>query len=353
MERVSTGVDGLDKMLHGGLVPGRPYIVRGLAGTGKSILCTHFLMDGLRKGEQCMLVALDEPPNEIKANMVTFGWSLDQLTALDATPDIKSHKKKNVIDVGTTLDVRDMEKVSDVRKSMQIRTMEVTIHSVQKMIKQQYRDFLERKVGRYTRVVIDSMTALKRFSLKGEDARVLIQSFLRFLAEIEVTTLLVSEPLNEANLESEFFLARGQIMLHKWIDGNHVRRAISVDRMRGTSFDDRLRPMEIGPRGMTVFPNAAITAKGELARTIDRPFLENRVAADVSARIDDVLANLETVRGLDGETSEAEAALLRGIVAFHRKRYEEAVRYMITAKSKLSDELRLHDAARRAEAKKP
>src|SRR2546422_1073653 len=169
MERVSTGVDGLDKMLHSGLVPGRPYIVRGLAGTGKSILCTHFLMDGLRKGEQCMLVALDEPPNEIKANMATFGWSLDQLTALDATPDIKSHKKKNVIDVGTTLDVRDMEKVSDVRKSMQIRTMEVTIHSVQKMIKQQYRDLLERKVGRYTRVVIRRPPAADGDRPPGDD----------------------------------------------------------------------------------------------------------------------------------------------------------------------------------------
>jgi len=210
-----------------------------------------------------MLVALDEPPSEIKSNMAAFSWNLDQLTTLDATPDIKTHKKRNIIDVGTTLDVRDMEAVQDVRKSMQIRTMEVTIHSVQKMIKQSYRDLIERKTGRYTRIVIDSMTALKRFSLKGEDVRILVQSFLRFLSELEVTTLIVSNPMNPEALETEFLLARGEILTHKWIDGQNVRRAVSIERMRGTAFDDRLRPMTIGSQGISVFPNAAISARGE------------------------------------------------------------------------------------------
>ncbi len=352
MDRVPTGVEGLDKMLHGGLPVGRPYIVTGPPGSGKSILGIHFLLDGLRGNEPCLLVALDEPPSEIKTNMATFGWNLDALTALDATPDIRSHKKKNVIDVGTTLDVRGMDQVADVRKSMQIRSMEITIHSVQKMIKQSARDLRERMGQRYTRIVIDSMTALKRFSLKGEDARILVQSFFRFLSELEVTTLIVSNPLAPEKLESEFLLARGEVLLHKWIDGNVVRRAASIERMRGTAFDDRLRPLEIGARGITVFPSTAITTKGELARRIDRPYLDNQMAADVSARIDDVLANLESVQDLEGETAGAEAALLRGIVAFHRKRYEEATRHLITAKSKLTDEIRLHDAARRAEARK-
>jgi len=338
-------------MLRGGLIPARPYILTGASGTGKSILASQFLLEGLRGGEACMLVALDEPPSEIKANMATFGWNLDALSTLDATPDIKAHKKKNVIDVGTTLDVRDMEKVQDVRKSMQIRTMEVTIHSVQKMIKQSARDLRERMGAQYSRIVIDSMTALKRFSLKGEDVRILVQSFLRFLSELEVTTLIVSSPLGADALDSEFLLARGEILLHKWIDGQIVRRAVSVERMRGTAFDERLRPMSIGPQGITVFPNATVTSRGELTRSIDRLFLEARAADDVNARLDDVLASLEAARKVDGETTEAEAAVLRAVVALQRKRYEEAVRHLVTAKTRLSEELRLHDAARRAKGK--
>ncbi len=348
MNRVSTGIEGLDKMLEGGLLPGRTYIVTGPPGSGKSILGTHFLLEGLRAGEACMLVALDEPPSEIKANMETFGWNLDALTTLDATPDIKAHKKKDVIDVGTSLDVREMEQVKDVRKSMQIRTQEVTIHSVQKMIKQSAKDLRERSGGHFSRLVIDSMTALKRFSLKGEDSRILVQSFLRFLSELEVTALIVSSPLHPDALETEFLLARGEFLTHKWIEGNHVRRAISIERMRGTAFDDRLRPMSISKHGMTVFPNATVAARGELSQTIDRPFLEGRLADDVNARLDDVLQALEAVRKEGGETAEAEGALLRGVVSLNRKRYEEAIRHLITAKSRLSEELRIHDAARKA-----
>jgi len=184
MERTPTGVEGLDKMLNGGLPAGRPYIVTGPPGSGKSILGTHFLLEGMRNGEACMLVALDEPPSEIKTNMATFGWNLDALTTVDATPDIKSHKKKNVIDVGTALDVRGMDQVTDVRKSMQLRTQEVTIHSVQKMIKQSARDLRERVAGgHFSRILIDSMTALKRFSLKSEDARILRPSLLRLVGD--------------------------------------------------------------------------------------------------------------------------------------------------------------------------
>jgi len=351
MDRVSTGVEGLDKMLGGGLIAGRPYVIGGPPGSGKSILCTHFLLDGLQRGESCMIVALDEPPSEIRSNMSAFGWNLDSLMAVDATPDIKAHKKKGVIDVGTSLDVRDMEAAKDVRKSMQIRTQEVTIHSVQKMIKQAARDLRQRSGKHFSRIAIDSMTALKRFSLKSEDARVLVQSFLRFLSELEVTTLIVSNPMDPTALESEFLLARGEILTHKWIDGNAVRRAISIERIRGTPFDDRLRPMSIGKHGLTVFPTATIAARGELSTTVDRPFLEARLADDVNTRLDDVLEALEAVRREGGETAEAEAALLRGVVALNRKRFEEAVRHLITAKSRLTEELRLHDVARRARGK--
>ncbi|MDF2693591.1 MAG: putative circadian clock protein KaiC, partial [Labilithrix sp.] len=44
--RLSTGVAGLDEALHGGLLPGRTYVVRGGPGTGKTILGLHFLTAG-------------------------------------------------------------------------------------------------------------------------------------------------------------------------------------------------------------------------------------------------------------------------------------------------------------------
>src|SRR3989441_1507443 len=254
MDRVKTGVVGLDTMLNGGLLPARPYVISGPIGSGKTILALHFLLDGLRQQEPCLLVTLDEPPIEVKANMATFGWNLDRLKILDATPDIRAHKRqRSVIDVGTSLDVRDMEDVTEIRQSSQIRALEVTVHSVQKMIKQEFSHHLERTKQRYKRVVIDSITALKMFSMQGQDSRILIQSFVRFLAELEATTLIISERLNKKILETEFFLARGEVRLHKWIDGSVIRRAISIDKFRGSAFDDKMHPMTIGDNGMVVY----------------------------------------------------------------------------------------------------
>src|SRR5207249_2889768 len=145
-----------------------------------------------------------------------------------------------------------MEDVTDIRQSSQVRALEVTVHSVQKMIKQEFSQHLERTKQRYKRIAVDSMTALKMFSMEGQDSRILIQSFLRFLAELEATTLIVSERLDRRKLETEFFLGRGEIRMHKWIDGSMIRRAVSIEKFRGSAFDDKMHPVTIGDKGMVV-----------------------------------------------------------------------------------------------------
>ncbi|MGI0149943.1 MAG: RAD55 family ATPase, partial [Thermoplasmata archaeon] len=332
-------------------IPSRPYVISGPRGSGKTILASHYLVDGLKRGEACLLVALDEPPSEIKANMASFGWKVDELTTLDATPDIRQHKRKNVIDVGTTLDVRGMDEVKDVRKSVALRTMEVTIHSVQKMIKQSAKDHVEAGGERYTRIVIDSMTALRRFSLRGDETRILVQSFLRFLSELEVTTLIVSNPLDPTVLDPESLLARGELLMHKWIDGSAVRRAVSVERMRGTGFDERMRPLVIGARGITVYADTPVATKGPLFRTIGTSFLENRLSDEVTKKMDEVLGALEAVRKADGDTSATEGLLLRAVVAMQRKRFDEALRLLTSGKAKMTEEIQILEAARRAKGR--
>ncbi|MCJ2532295.1 MAG: circadian clock protein KaiC, partial [Candidatus Thermoplasmatota archaeon] len=88
-ERVRTGIEGLDQMLNGGLIPHRPYIVSGPSGSGKSTLCMQFLLQGLREGQQGLFVALEEPPNEVRYNMESFGWKVGDVEILDANSDIR------------------------------------------------------------------------------------------------------------------------------------------------------------------------------------------------------------------------------------------------------------------------
>ena len=74
-ERVSTGIPKLDKMLGGGLLRGRTYLVTGETGVGKTILSLRFLLEGLRNGEQCIYVSLDERIDGVLRGALSLGWN--------------------------------------------------------------------------------------------------------------------------------------------------------------------------------------------------------------------------------------------------------------------------------------
>ena len=56
MRKIRTGIAGLDKMLHGGLIENRPYLVIGGPGAGKSILAMQFLMGSISRGENALYI---------------------------------------------------------------------------------------------------------------------------------------------------------------------------------------------------------------------------------------------------------------------------------------------------------
>ena len=253
MERVTTGILGLDNMLNGGLVPNRPYVVTGTPGSGKTTLGIHFLMEGVKRDENVVLVALDEPPNEVKSNAQSLGFNIDPIKILDAVPDIRGYRRSGMIkDVGTVLDFHTMRDVRDIRMSRSLRVMDVSIHSVQKMLRQEAEDLYETTGERYSRVVVDSMTALKMFGMKGEDHRILIQSFMRFITEMEATSLIMSHSPKPDRLDTEIFLSRGEIKLHKSKYQGVISRGISIEKLRGSDFDDYIRPMRITSFGIDV-----------------------------------------------------------------------------------------------------
>ncbi|TLZ67304.1 MAG: hypothetical protein E6K16_00970 [Methanobacteriota archaeon] len=340
MDRVSTGVPGLDTMLGGGLIPARPYVVSGPTGAGKTILAMQFLAAGLAKGEAGLMVTLDEPPNEVKANVVAFGWNLDRLKILDATPDIKAHKRqRSVIDVGTTMDVRDMDQVGEIRQSSQIRAMEVSIHGVQKMLKQEFFQRQERTREKYKRIVVDSITALKMFTMAGEDSRIMIQSFMRFLSELEATTLLVSERLNPKILETEFFLCRGEIRFHKSLDGNVIRRAVSIEKFRGSRFDDRVRPMSITNTGVVVDPQGVVAMTGGKLAALGEEYLEQRLGDEVTTVIESVLKLIEDANRMRVAVTDIEHAISRATLQLQRRNYQKAMKAALHAQTLVRERL--------------
>lgn len=74
--RLSTGVPRLDELLHGGLIERSATLVSGSAGVGKTTLASQFLLEGTRRGEPGLYVALEEGPAQILASADALGLPL-------------------------------------------------------------------------------------------------------------------------------------------------------------------------------------------------------------------------------------------------------------------------------------
>ena len=82
MERVSSGVARLDKMLSGkGYYRGSTILVSGTAGTGKTSLSAHFLDAACRRGERCLCFLFEESPQQLLRNMRSIGIDLEPWVA--------------------------------------------------------------------------------------------------------------------------------------------------------------------------------------------------------------------------------------------------------------------------------
>jgi len=84
MERVKTGIDGLDEALGGGIPKGNVILVSGSAGTGKTLLALSFIYYGATKfNEPGIFISTDQTPEEIKEQAKNFGWNLEELEKKD------------------------------------------------------------------------------------------------------------------------------------------------------------------------------------------------------------------------------------------------------------------------------
>ncbi len=216
MRKIKTGITGLDKMLNGGLIEGRPYLLIGGPGAGKSILAIQFLMVSVVRGESALYVTLDEPYNEIRQNMAAFGWNTSKIRILDLSPEGADRDEH-----GHGLDYLFDELREELKKQ------------------------------RHKRVAFDSTTTLRMLDESDLKARRRISSIMKLLANSNTTSLLICEG-DTRELPVESFLARGVIKLYTSTVSGEKIRAIGIDKMRGTAFDEHIRPFSIGNSGIQV-----------------------------------------------------------------------------------------------------
>src|SRR5687768_17722174 len=80
LPKAATGIEGLDEITGGGLPRGRPTLICGGAGSGKTLLAIEFLVRGATEfGEPGVFMAFEETAEELAQNVRSLGFDLDEL----------------------------------------------------------------------------------------------------------------------------------------------------------------------------------------------------------------------------------------------------------------------------------
>lgn len=250
-DNVPSGVPGLDELLAGGFPRGRVILVTGGPGSGKTLMCMQFLIDGIERfDERGVFVSLEESKYHLTSEMKNFGWDLEkfektgQLAIVDASPLRQLSKENEDEPTGPAEN-------SDIR----IRGPEFSIQALSTVIRSYAR------VTRATRIVIDPITSL---SLQFEDSqqrRTAVIDLLDSLVSMGTTNLVSSEigthigaALTDREIPVEEYLCHGVLVLHNsHITGRGIVSALEIEKMRERKHDRQLHPYSITEKGMTVY----------------------------------------------------------------------------------------------------
>ncbi|MBW2107675.1 MAG: AAA family ATPase [Deltaproteobacteria bacterium] len=83
VDRISTGIAGLDEILFGGMCRGSTGLLVGDPGTGKTIFSIQWLQQGIQEKERCLFLALLEPSAVVRRHVAGFRWSIEDMTFVD------------------------------------------------------------------------------------------------------------------------------------------------------------------------------------------------------------------------------------------------------------------------------
>src|SRR5262245_17444139 len=103
--RISTGIEGLDQILFGGLISSRAYLVHGEPGTGKTTFGLHFLAAGHVRGERCLLITFGQAEPQMRADAEALGLKIDGIPVLDLTPAPDSFLDMETYDIFSPAEV--------------------------------------------------------------------------------------------------------------------------------------------------------------------------------------------------------------------------------------------------------
>lgn len=241
--KTPTGVDGLDEITNGGFPQGRPTLICGGAGCGKTLLSIQFLIKGITEfKEPGVFMSFEEPSNDLTLNVKSLGFDLEKL---------KSEKKLIVDHV--RVERSEIEEAGEYDLDGLFIRLGHAIDSI-----------------KAKRVVLDTIESL----FAGLDNQAILRAELRrlfhWLKTKGVTTIVTGER-GEATLTRqglEEYVSDCVIVLdHRVIEQVSTRR-LRVVKYRGSTHGTNEYPFLIDEDGISVLPITSLKLDNEVSSEV-------------------------------------------------------------------------------------
>lgn len=220
VERVNSGIAGLDDMIDQGFWRGSTTLVAGPSGSGKTIMALSFIKEGAVRGEPGLYVGFQENPSQMARIMLNLGWNATELLG------------------------------NGNFELMYRSPVEMQLDSVAAEVFQRVRD------GKAKRVVIDALGDLERCSMDRQRFADFIYALTQWFAVENVTCLMTSElrELFEVRHISDQQISNmsDNLVLLGFTSGEEIKRTIRIIKTRGSRHDNRRHELEIDDKGAVV-----------------------------------------------------------------------------------------------------
>ncbi|NJD53343.1 MAG: circadian clock protein KaiC [Candidatus Methanoperedens sp.] len=263
LPKCQTGIRGLDEITDGGLPKGRPSLVCGSAGCGKTLLAMEFLVRGaVQYNEPGIFMSFEESPEELAQNVASLGFDLNDLAA----------RKKIYLD-HVRIERSEIEETGEYDLEGLFIRLNYAIDSIGAK-----------------RVVLDTIESLYGGLSNEGILRAELRRLFRWLKEKGVTAIVTGErgegTLTRHGLEE--YVSDCVILLDNRVEGQITTRRLRVVKYRGSVHGTNEYPFLIDEKGISVLPITSIGLQHDVST--------ERISSGIP-RLDTMLAGKGYYRG--------------------------------------------------------
>lgn len=233
-ERCSTGIEGLDTILYGGIPRANTVLLTGSCGTGKTSLALEFLIHGAVKGENSLFVSVTENSEKLLVNIIPYKFFDKGL--------VKSGRL-------VFIDLPVMyERLGLTKAELSMEEVDLLVSAITSLASE-----LQTK-----RLVIDSITSVCYKLKTSEKIRDFILKLGKSLSDLNCTSILVGEVAADSTSYSSFgveeAIADGIILMANMERRGDLLRTLQVIKMRGTMHSRAKYVLDLTPMGVLLVP---------------------------------------------------------------------------------------------------